>query len=94
MLRATTIAVVATNAQLTKAQANKIAQMADDGLARAIRPAHGTGDGDTVFTLATGAVTANPNLNPDRRRGRRRAVARDHARDPRRQGHSHRHAAT
>jgi L-aminopeptidase/D-esterase-like protein len=62
LLRATTIAVVATNAQLTKAQANKIAQMADDGLARAIRPAHGTGDGDTVFTLATGTVTATPNL--------------------------------
>jgi putative pantetheine hydrolase len=63
LLRATTIAVVATNARLTKAQANKIAQMADDGLARAIRIAHGTGDGDTVFALATGTVTANPNLN-------------------------------
>jgi L-aminopeptidase/D-esterase-like protein len=62
LLRATTIAVVATNAALTKAQANKIAQMADDGLARAIRPAHGTGDGDTVFTLATGTVTAAPNI--------------------------------
>jgi L-aminopeptidase/D-esterase-like protein len=63
LLRATTIAVVATNARLTKAQANKVAQMADDGLARAIRIAHGTGDGDTVFALATGTVTANPNLN-------------------------------
>jgi putative pantetheine hydrolase len=63
LLRATTVAVVATNARLTKAQANKIAQMADDGLARAIRLAHGTGDGDTVFALATGTVTANPNLN-------------------------------
>jgi L-aminopeptidase/D-esterase-like protein len=63
LLRATTIAVVATNARLTKAQANKIAQMADDGLARAIRIAHGTGDGDTVFALATGTVTAAPNLN-------------------------------
>jgi putative pantetheine hydrolase len=63
LLRATTIAVVATNARLTKAQANKVAQMADDGLARAIRPAHGTGDGDTVFALATGTATANPNLN-------------------------------
>jgi L-aminopeptidase/D-esterase-like protein len=62
LLRATTIAVVATNAQLTKAQANKIAQMADDGLARAIRPAHGPFDGDTVFTLATGAVTAPPDI--------------------------------
>jgi putative pantetheine hydrolase len=37
--------------------------MADDGLARAIRPAHGTGDGDTVFALATGTVTTNPNIN-------------------------------
>jgi L-aminopeptidase/D-esterase-like protein len=63
LLRATTIVVVATNAQLTKAQANKVAQMADDGLARAIRPAHGTGDGDTVFALATGAVTTAPNIN-------------------------------
>lgn len=63
LLRATTIAVVATNARLTKAQANKVAQMADDGLARAIRPAHGTGDGDTVFALSTGTVTANPNIN-------------------------------
>lgn len=63
LLRATTIAVVATNARLTKAQANKVAQMADDGLARAIRPAHGTGDGDTVFALATGTVTANPSIN-------------------------------
>ena len=62
-LRATTIAVVATNARLTKAQANKVAQMADDGLARALRIAHGTGDGDTVFALATGTVAAAPNLN-------------------------------
>ncbi|HLL11903.1 MAG TPA: P1 family peptidase [Rubrivivax sp.] len=63
LLRATTVAVVATNARLTKAQANKVAQMADDGLARAIRIAHGTGDGDTVFAMATGTVTANPNIN-------------------------------
>jgi L-aminopeptidase/D-esterase-like protein len=63
LLRATTIAVVATNAQLTKAQANKIAQMADDGIARALRIAHGTGDGDTVFALSTGTVTGAPNLN-------------------------------
>lgn len=63
LLRATTVAVVATNARLTKAQATKVAQMVDDGLARAIRPAHGTGDGDTVFALATGTATANPNHN-------------------------------
>ncbi len=63
LLRATTVAVVATNVRLTKAQANKVAQMADDGLARAIRLAHGIGDGDTVFTLATGTVATAPNIN-------------------------------
>jgi L-aminopeptidase/D-esterase-like protein len=63
LLRATTIAIVATNVRLTKAQANKVAQMADDGLARAIRPAHGTGDGDTVFALATGTTTATASIN-------------------------------
>ncbi|MBE3098871.1 MAG: P1 family peptidase, partial [Planctomycetes bacterium] len=50
----TTIGVVATNARLTKAQANKVAQMAHDGLARAISPVHTPIDGDTVFALATG----------------------------------------
>jgi L-aminopeptidase/D-esterase-like protein len=50
----TTIAVVATNARLTKAEANRMALMADDGLARAINPAHTPADGDTVFALATG----------------------------------------
>jgi L-aminopeptidase/D-esterase-like protein len=51
---ATTIGVVATDAILTKAQANKIAQMAHDGLARTINPSHTPGDGDTIFALATG----------------------------------------
>lgn len=50
----TTLAVVATNAKLTKTQANRLALMADDGLARAIAPSHTEGDGDTVFGLATG----------------------------------------
>lgn len=50
----TTLAVVATNATLTKAQARKLAQMAQDGLARAIQPVHTPLDGDTVFALATG----------------------------------------
>ncbi|MCU0579694.1 MAG: P1 family peptidase [Desulfobacterota bacterium] len=50
----TTIGVVATDAMLNKAQAQKIAQMAHDGLARAIRPAHTMFDGDTIFCLATG----------------------------------------
>ena len=50
----TTIGVVATNARLTKAEVTKVAQMAQDGLARTIYPAHTTRDGDTVFSLATG----------------------------------------
>ncbi len=52
--RNTTIGVVATDADLTKPQALKIAQMSHDGLARAIRPAHTMFDGDTIFCLATG----------------------------------------
>ncbi|HET8727196.1 MAG TPA: P1 family peptidase [Alphaproteobacteria bacterium] len=52
----TTIAVVATDAALTKAEARRIAIMAQDGFARAIRPAHTPFDGDTVFALATGGV--------------------------------------
>ena len=52
----TTIGVVATNARLSKVQATKVAQMAHDGLARAIYPAHTMGDGDTIFALATGRV--------------------------------------
>jgi L-aminopeptidase/D-esterase-like protein len=52
--RNTTIGVVATNAQLNKVQAAKVAQMAHDGLARAIQPAHTPFDGDTIFALATG----------------------------------------
>jgi L-aminopeptidase/D-esterase-like protein len=52
----TTIGVVATNARLTKVQATKVAQMAHDGLARAIYPAHTMGDGDAIFALATGQI--------------------------------------
>ena len=55
----TTIGVVATNARLTKVQATKVAQMAHDGLARAIYPAHTMGDGDAIFALATGAIENN-----------------------------------
>ncbi len=51
---ATTIGVVATDAQLTKAQARKLAGMAHDGLARTIEPSHTLWDGDTLFALATG----------------------------------------
>ncbi|MEV5603202.1 P1 family peptidase [Streptomyces sp. NPDC052299] len=50
----TTLAVVATDAALTRAQAQKLAGTAHDGLARAIRPVHLMTDGDTVFALATG----------------------------------------
>jgi len=50
----TTIGVVATDASLTKAQCAKLAGVAHDGMARAIRPAHSMFDGDTVFALATG----------------------------------------
>ncbi len=54
--RNTTIGVVATNARLTKAQATRVALMAQDGYARAIYPAHTPGDGDTTFSLATGTL--------------------------------------
>jgi L-aminopeptidase/D-esterase-like protein len=52
----TTLAVVATNAQLTKTQAAKVAQMAHDGFARAIEPVHTPVDGDTAFALSTGTL--------------------------------------
>ena len=60
----TTIGLVATNAKMTKAEVTKMAQMADDGYARAISPAHTMGDGDTIFGLATGRWDgeANPTL--------------------------------
>ena len=59
---ATVIGVVATNAILTKEEANKVAQMAHDGLARAVRPAHTLYDGDTIFALATGTLPADATL--------------------------------
>jgi len=52
--RNTTLGVVATDAALTRVQALKVAQMAHDGLARAVRPAHTLFDGDTIFALALG----------------------------------------
>jgi L-aminopeptidase/D-esterase-like protein len=54
----TTIGVVVTDAELTKEQANRVATVAHDGIARAIRPSHTMYDGDTIFCLATGAVQA------------------------------------
>ncbi|MBO0144280.1 P1 family peptidase [Agrobacterium sp. Ap1] len=53
-LKATTIGVVVTDATLTKAQAHRLSIMAHDGLARAVLPAHLPGDGDTIFSAATG----------------------------------------
>ncbi|MCY3915045.1 MAG: P1 family peptidase [Chloroflexi bacterium] len=58
----TVIGVVATNANLGKAEATKVAQMAHDGVARAVNPAHTMYDGDTIFALATGEVAADPTV--------------------------------
>jgi L-aminopeptidase/D-esterase-like protein len=58
----TVIGVVATNAKLDKESVNKVAQMSQDGLARAVHPAHTLFDGDTIFALATGEVPANLNV--------------------------------
>jgi L-aminopeptidase/D-esterase-like protein len=58
----TTIGIVATNASLTKSEATKVAQMGQDGLARTIYPAHTPGDGDTVFSLATGSWDGDANV--------------------------------
>ena len=55
----TTLAVVATDALLTKAQARKVASMAHDGMARAIRPVHTMFDGDTIFALSTGRLQSD-----------------------------------
>jgi L-aminopeptidase/D-esterase-like protein len=58
----TVIGIIATDAKLTKAQATKVAQMAQDGLARVIRPAHTMLDGDTIFALATGEKSADVSM--------------------------------
>lgn len=62
----TTIGVVAINAELTQASARRLAIMAQDGLARAIRPAHGPTDGDALFTLALGPRTVTDPLTQTR----------------------------
>ena len=59
---ATTLAVVATDARLSKAQAAKVAEMAHDGLARVINPLHTPADGDTVFSVATGKSGRDGNV--------------------------------
>jgi L-aminopeptidase/D-esterase-like protein len=58
----TTIGVVMTNAKMTKAQANKLASMAQNGFARAMRPAHSMYDGDTIFAMSTNKVQADFNV--------------------------------
>jgi L-aminopeptidase/D-esterase-like protein len=63
VLENTTLAVVATNATLTKAQALKVAQMAQDGIARSIVPSHTTNDGDTLFALGTGALPGDADVS-------------------------------
>jgi putative pantetheine hydrolase len=68
----TTIGVVATTATLTKPECRKMAAVAHDGLARAIRPVHSMFDGDTIFSLSTGlhliAAGSQPGLRrPDTR---------------------------
>jgi L-aminopeptidase/D-esterase-like protein len=63
LLENTTLAVVTTNATLTKAQALKVAQMATSGLSRSIVPAFTTRDGDTLFALATGSLAGEPDIS-------------------------------
>ncbi|MCB0058458.1 MAG: P1 family peptidase, partial [Caldilineaceae bacterium] len=58
----TTLAVVATNGRLSKAAITKVAQQAQTGLARAIRPVHTTIDGDTVFALSCGEIDTHTDI--------------------------------
>lgn len=58
----TVIGIVITNALLNKEEANKVAQMAQNGLARTIRPTHSMFDGDTIFVMATGEQRSDINL--------------------------------
>ncbi|WP_252214159.1 P1 family peptidase [Clostridium sp. VAP41] len=55
----TTIGIIATNANFTKAEANKVASMAHNGYARTMYPAHTMFDGDTIFTMATNKVNSD-----------------------------------
>ncbi|TFG64901.1 MAG: peptidase S58 family protein, partial [Spirochaetales bacterium] len=57
--RNTTLGIIATNAELTKAQAKRIAMMAHDGLARTISPIHTMFDGDTIFCASSGRESAD-----------------------------------
>ena len=83
--RNTTLAVVATNARLTKTQTAKVAQMAHDGFARAIVPVHTPVDGDTAFAIATGTLGRGADLLARRiARGRRHGAGHRLARSARR----------
>ena len=55
----TTLSCLITNAKLTKTQANKLASILHDGFARAIKPVHGTLDGDAIFVMTTNQVEVN-----------------------------------
>ncbi|MDH7639828.1 P1 family peptidase [Sphingomonas oryzagri] len=66
----TTLVVVATNAALDKGEAKRVAMMAQDGIARAVRPAHTPFDGDIVFTIAGGTIALPADA------GRQREIAR------------------
>ena len=72
---ATTIALVATDAALTKAECKRLAIMANDGLSKALRPVHAPNDGDTVFAAATGkGGTRRRSAGADRTRHRGRRL--------------------
>ena len=58
----TTIGVIATDAVITKVQAQRLAQMGHDGLARSINPVHTMSDGDTLFALGTGRAGKSPGM--------------------------------
>lgn len=58
----TTIGVIATDAPITKAQASRLATMAQDGLARTINPVHTMSDGDTLFAIGTGRAKKSPGM--------------------------------
>jgi L-aminopeptidase/D-esterase-like protein len=69
----TTIAIVATDAALTKAEAKRLAIMAHAGMAHALRPTHAAMDGDTIFSAATGAALKSPTLRDTTEIGMRAA---------------------
>jgi L-aminopeptidase/D-esterase-like protein len=68
----TTLGVVATSADLTKPECRKMAAVAHDGLARAVRPVHSMFDGDTIFCLATAKHAIDPHEEPGLRRANTR----------------------